>query len=249
MRSMPPRRSSSEDGRKSWGNGCPSAADGSLDKTTVGGARRPPRRRYGNLAGRRAVFRLLGPVPDRPDRDPRLSKPGGSRRRAHPRQLPSAHERCRDAFLWVVDQAQPHYRPDRGNLRLSAGAGRSRSGGCGPRLRSALSTFSGVASNFAGVPLAAAFIFTLGRIGLVTAAFELFGVDLYDSGFSLYSFWGLTLVYLYFQIPLMVLGHPAGAGWVEKGLAGGSREPGCHPGTVLASCGACRCSCPRFWAR
>ena len=62
-----------------------------------------------------------------------------------------------------------------------------------------------MASNFAGVPLAAAFIFTLGRIGLVTAAFELVGVDLYDTGFSLYTFWGLTLVYLYFQIPLMVL--------------------------------------------
>lgn len=72
-------------------------------------------------------------------------------------------------------------------------------------VRSWLSTFSGVASNFAGVPLAAAFIFTLGRIGLITAAFELLGIDLYDSGFSLYSFWGLTLVYLYFQIPLMVL--------------------------------------------
>lgn len=78
-------------------------------------------------------------------------------------------------------------------------------GGLPKGVRSWLSTFSGVASNFAGVPLAAAFIFTLGRIGLVTAAFELLGIDLYDSGFSLYSFWGLTLVYLYFQIPLMVL--------------------------------------------
>jgi putative spermidine/putrescine transport system permease protein len=78
-------------------------------------------------------------------------------------------------------------------------------GGLPKGVRSWLSTFSGVASNFAGVPLAAAFIFTLGRIGLVTAAFELLGIDLYDSGFTLYSFWGLTLVYLYFQIPLMVL--------------------------------------------
>lgn len=78
-------------------------------------------------------------------------------------------------------------------------------GGLPRSVRSGLSTFSGVASNFAGVPLAAAFIFTLGRIGLVTAAFELLGIDLYDSGFNLYSFWGLTLVYLYFQIPLMVL--------------------------------------------
>ncbi|WP_442881792.1 ABC transporter permease [Devosia sp.] len=72
-------------------------------------------------------------------------------------------------------------------------------------LRSAVMTFSGVASNFAGVPLAFAFISTLGRLGLVTIILKLVGVDLYKSGFNLLSFWGLTLTYLYFQIPLMVL--------------------------------------------
>jgi putative spermidine/putrescine transport system permease protein len=45
----------------------------------------------------------------------------------------------------------------------------------------------------------------LGRVGLITALFKWLGVDLYKTGFSLYSFFGLTLVYLYFQIPLMVL--------------------------------------------
>jgi putative spermidine/putrescine transport system permease protein len=78
-------------------------------------------------------------------------------------------------------------------------------GGLPRPFRSLTTTFSGVASNFAGVPLAAAFIFTLGRVGVITALIELLGVDLYRSGFSLYSFLGLTLVYLYFQIPLMVL--------------------------------------------
>lgn len=78
-------------------------------------------------------------------------------------------------------------------------------GGLPRPFRSLTSTFSGVASNFAGVPLAAAFIFTLGRVGVVTALFELLGVDLYGTGFSLYSYTGLVLVYLYFQIPLMVL--------------------------------------------
>ena len=72
-------------------------------------------------------------------------------------------------------------------------------------LRSAVMTFSGVASNFAGVPLAFAFISTLGRLGLVTIVLKTFGVDIYKSGFNLLSFWGLTLTYLYFQIPLMVL--------------------------------------------
>lgn len=78
-------------------------------------------------------------------------------------------------------------------------------GGLPPRFRLITSTFSGVAANFAGVPLASAFVFTLGRVGLVTALFKAFGINLYKSGFSLYSFLGLTLVYLYFQIPLMVL--------------------------------------------
>ena len=72
--------------------------------------------------------------------------------------------------------------------------------------RTALLTFSGVASNFAGVPLAFAFIATLGRVGLVTVLFnEWFGFNLYDHGFNLYSFGGLSLTYLYFQFPLMVL--------------------------------------------
>lgn len=78
-------------------------------------------------------------------------------------------------------------------------------GGLPRPFRSLTTTFSGVASNFAGVPLAAAFIFTLGRIGVITALLKLVGIDLYRSGFNLYSFLGLTLVYLYFQIPLMVL--------------------------------------------
>ncbi|HEY7468270.1 MAG TPA: ABC transporter permease subunit [Acidimicrobiia bacterium] len=78
-------------------------------------------------------------------------------------------------------------------------------GGLGRSLRSGMTTFSGVASNFAGVPLAAAFIFTLGRVGVITDLLTWMGFDLYGSGFTLYRFWGLTLVYLYFQIPLMVL--------------------------------------------
>lgn len=79
-------------------------------------------------------------------------------------------------------------------------------GGLPRWVRTALLTFSGVASNFAGVPLAFAFIATLGRTGMVTVLLKtLLGLDLYDRGFNLYSFWGLSLTYLYFQFPLMVL--------------------------------------------
>jgi putative spermidine/putrescine transport system permease protein len=73
-------------------------------------------------------------------------------------------------------------------------------------LRGSVLTFSGVASNFAGVPLAFAFIATLGRVGLVTVlARDWLGVNIYATGFNLLSFFGLALTYLYFQIPLMVL--------------------------------------------
>jgi putative spermidine/putrescine transport system permease protein len=78
-------------------------------------------------------------------------------------------------------------------------------GGLPRWIRTALMTFSGVASNFAGVPLAFAFIDTMGRVGLVTALLKTLGVDLYGAGFTLYNFWGLSITYLYFQFPLMVL--------------------------------------------
>ncbi|MGH8693113.1 MAG: ABC transporter permease [Burkholderiales bacterium] len=79
-------------------------------------------------------------------------------------------------------------------------------GGLPGWVRSATMTFSGVASNFAGIPLAFAFLATLGRLGLVTVLLDsVFGFNIYSAGFNVLSFWGLTLTYLYFQIPLMVV--------------------------------------------
>jgi putative spermidine/putrescine transport system permease protein len=76
----------------------------------------------------------------------------------------------------------------------------------GPRrFRSGLMTFSGVASNFAGIPLALAFVFTIGRVGLVTTFLAGIGIHPYENGFSIYSKLGLEIVYLYFQLPLMIL--------------------------------------------
>ena len=73
-------------------------------------------------------------------------------------------------------------------------------------LRSTFTTFSGVAANFAGIPLAFAFIATLGTIGVVTEFMtETLGWNPYDHGFSLFSKTGIEIVYLYFQIPLMLL--------------------------------------------
>jgi putative spermidine/putrescine transport system permease protein len=72
-------------------------------------------------------------------------------------------------------------------------------------VRPVLTTFSGVAANFGGVPLAFAFISTLGTVGLATRGLDKLGLNPYDHGFTLFGFWGLVVTYLYFQIPLMIL--------------------------------------------
>ncbi|MGY1787195.1 ABC transporter permease [Geodermatophilus sp. SYSU D00698] len=72
----------------------------------------------------------------------------------------------------------------------------------GRLLRRLVLTASGVLANFGGVPLAFAFLATIGNAGVVTALLtDTLGLD----GFSLYSMAGLALVYLYFLVPLMVL--------------------------------------------
>jgi putative spermidine/putrescine transport system permease protein len=76
-------------------------------------------------------------------------------------------------------------------------------GGLPPALRSILMTFSGVASNFAGVPLALAFIFTLGNLGFLTVLLESGGIELPSRLLTTKT--GLELVYMYFQFPLMIL--------------------------------------------
>jgi len=78
-------------------------------------------------------------------------------------------------------------------------------GGLPRFMRSSLMTFSGVASNFAGIPLAFAFIALLSPQGLLTLWLKSAGINIYDYGFTLYKFWGLSAAYMYFQFPLMVL--------------------------------------------
>lgn len=72
-------------------------------------------------------------------------------------------------------------------------------------IRAAITSFSGVAANFAGVPLAFAFVATLGTTGMVTKWLAHLGLDPWDHGFTLYNFWGLAVTYMYFQLPLMLL--------------------------------------------
>jgi putative spermidine/putrescine transport system permease protein len=72
-------------------------------------------------------------------------------------------------------------------------------------LRRMVATASGVLANFGGVPLAFLFIATVGSAALVTGWLSDLGWNPYNHGFSLYTLTGVGVVYMYFQIPLMVV--------------------------------------------
>ncbi len=72
------------------------------------------------------------------------------------------------------------------------------------KIQDKISIYINIAANFAGVPLAFAFIILVGNSG----AFRLFfdGMNIpFLREFNLYSWQGLTITYLYFQIPLGIL--------------------------------------------
>jgi putative spermidine/putrescine transport system permease protein len=74
-----------------------------------------------------------------------------------------------------------------------------------PKTLALLNSWSSVASQLGGVPLAFAFIALIGNQGILTKLLLAVGFDIKGTGFSLSGFWGLVFVYLYFQIPLMFL--------------------------------------------
>jgi len=59
-------------------------------------------------------------------------------------------------------------------------------------------------SYFEGIPLAFSFIILLGNNGLFTLLFSQLGLDIF-SQFNLYSWIGLIVVYIYFQIPFAIM--------------------------------------------
>ncbi len=73
----------------------------------------------------------------------------------------------------------------------------------GTFLRRIVSTASGVFANFGGVQLAFLFIATLSTTGVATLWLEDLGISLTTRW--LFTFKGVALVYMYFQLPLMVL--------------------------------------------
>ncbi|CAN5253333.1 ABC transporter permease subunit [soil metagenome] len=73
-------------------------------------------------------------------------------------------------------------------------------------LRTVVDSASSVLAQFGGVMLAFAFIATIGIQGLLTVSLKnWFGIDIFAEGVWLYQVPGLLPVYLYFQIPLMII--------------------------------------------
>ncbi len=108
-------------------------------------------------------------------------------------------------------------------------------GGLPPFVRSALMTFSGVASQFAYVPLSFAFIATLGRVGLVTALINtLFGVNIRQPGLQpLYVLGSERHLYV-LPVPADGAGHRSGDRWALARVARGLREFRRPPGSTGA---------------
>jgi len=72
-------------------------------------------------------------------------------------------------------------------------------------LRRSVMSASGVVAQFGGVTLTFAFVATIGTEGFVYLWLQQHGIELYPNGVWFFDLPGLTLIYLYFQIPLMVL--------------------------------------------
>jgi putative spermidine/putrescine transport system permease protein len=83
-----------------------------------------------------------------------------------------------------------------------------------------VATASGVLANFGGINLTFMFIATLGSTGVLTGWLAAVHLNPWNHGFKLYGFYGVALVYLYFQVPLMVLVITPALG----GLRGSWRE-------------------------
>ncbi|WP_342442741.1 ABC transporter permease subunit [Lysinibacillus sp. FSL K6-0057] len=71
-------------------------------------------------------------------------------------------------------------------------------------VREKILILTNLTSNFSGIPLAFAFIVLLGNSGLFTLLFDKWDIDVLTS-FSLYSWGGLLLIYIYFQLPLSLM--------------------------------------------
>jgi len=74
----------------------------------------------------------------------------------------------------------------------------------GGKLNSVFMTVLNMVSNFAGIPLAFAYMILLGNAGLMVNIGKEFGIE-FLANYDLYTTSGMSLIYIYFQIPLSTL--------------------------------------------
>ena len=72
------------------------------------------------------------------------------------------------------------------------------------KLNNAFMAVLNMVSNFAGIPLAFAYMILLGNAGLIVSFGKEFGID-FLANYNLYTMNGMSLIYVYFQIPLSTL--------------------------------------------
>ena len=72
-------------------------------------------------------------------------------------------------------------------------------------LKRMVATASAVLANFGGINLTFIFIAAFGETGIITLWLNYIHLNPWNHGFTLYGFYGVAFVYMYFQIPLMVL--------------------------------------------
>lgn len=93
------------------------------------------------------------------------------------------------------------------------------------RVRGFVTAISGVAANFAGVPLAFAFVVLLGASGILNFVFTALGLETVD----IYRRQNLHWVYLYFQWPLMTVLMLPAFGAIDKSWIEAARGLGARP--------------------
>jgi putative spermidine/putrescine transport system permease protein len=72
------------------------------------------------------------------------------------------------------------------------------------KTKNAFMSVLNMTSNFAGIPLAFAFIILMGNVGVLVMLGKTLGLE-WLANFDLYSYNGLLLTYIYFQVPLATL--------------------------------------------
>lgn len=100
------------------------------------------------------------------------------------------------------------------------------------KLNNIFMTVLNMVSNFAGIPLAFAYMILLGNAGLIVSIGKEFGIDML-ANYNLYTMNGMSLIYIYFQIPLSTLLLIPAFDGVQKQWKEACTLLGRHAGTFL----------------